>query len=137
MCHNREMGDFRRGEGQRLVEVAVAWYVPASGQRSAVDIWLRLESTDFLHINVASDWTLRLELDKPYRPYEMPELSSRIELEADPPSVPFVLHTGERIRHIVETFDLQRCERKQAEFVFETASVLVWSDGGDINLRVP
>jgi hypothetical protein len=129
------MQDFRDCEGQRLVGVAAAWHTHESGPRELVDVWLRLENSSSVHIDVAPDWTLRVESSEPYPAYEMPELSSGIEVEADLAGVPLTQHIGERLRRIVETYDSQPYERKQAEFVFETGSVTAWSFGGDLHLH--
>lgn len=132
------MRDLRAWEGQRLVAVTAAWCVARSGPRDLVDVWLRLEDTNFVHVDVAADWTLRIESGEPYRPYTMPELDSWVEVEAEPAQVPFTMHIGERLRRIIEIFDsTQPTELARAEFLFETGSVAAWSFGGDLHLAHP
>ena len=77
-CHDRGVRDFDGWYGRRLVGVTGAWHVPADGPRDLVDVWLGVEGSGFVHVHVAADWTLCVEPGEPYRPYEMPELNSRI-----------------------------------------------------------
>lgn len=115
--------------------MAAAWYVAGTGPRELVDVWLRLESSGFVQVTVAADWTLRITESDPYSPYEMPELESRIEVEIVVAGIPMTQHLNERLLEITESFDPDVDERKEAEFHFETGSVIACAFGGDLHLR--
>ncbi|MFC3983209.1 hypothetical protein [Streptosporangium jomthongense] len=86
-------------------------------------------------VRVASDWQLRITLDEPEESYTMPELGSRVDVVLAPNGVPFVRHVGERLVRVIERFDAEAYDQcMEAEFVFDTGSVVAWSFGGDLHL---
>ncbi|MBB4917341.1 hypothetical protein FHS44_004449 [Streptosporangium saharense] len=126
--------DLSRVEGQRLVAVIGALFVHGSDAPELSHVWLRLESVTLL-VRVAADWTLRIEPDEPEESYTMPEWDSRVDVVPASDGVPFVRHVGERLVRVVEWFDVEdHDELMEAEFVFDTGSVVAWSFGGDLHL---
>ncbi|MFF0572888.1 hypothetical protein [Streptosporangium saharense] len=126
--------DPSRVEGQRLVAVIGALFVYGSDAPKLTEVWLRLESMTIL-VRVAADWTLRITPDEPEESYTMPEWDSRVDVVPASDEVPFVHHVGERLVRVVEGFDAEAYdELMEAEFVFDTGSVVAWSFGGDLHL---
>ncbi|WP_394301732.1 hypothetical protein [Sphaerimonospora cavernae] len=65
----------------------------------------------------------------------MRELGSRVDIVPAPVEVPFVRHVGERLLRVAERFDVEdSAQCVEAEFVFDTGSVLAHSFGGDLHL---
>ncbi|MEV4094318.1 hypothetical protein [Streptosporangium saharense] len=126
--------DLSRVEGQRLVTVIGALFVHGSDAPELTEVWLQLESVTLL-VRVAADWQLRITPDEPEESYTMPELGSRVDVVPAPDGVPFVRHVGERLMRVVEWFDAEAYDQfMEAEFVFDTGSVVAWSFGGDLHL---
>ncbi|MEU1731358.1 hypothetical protein [Streptosporangium sp. NPDC020145] len=86
-------------------------------------------------VRVAADWTLQIAPDEPGESYTMPELGSRVDIVPVPDEVPFVRHVGERLVRVIERFDAEAYDECiEAEFVFDTGSVVAWSFEGDLHL---
>lgn len=128
------MVDLSRVECQRLVAVTAALFTHGSDDPKLVDVWLHLESVTVI-VRVAADWTLRIAPDEPQESYTMPELGSRVDVVPASEEVPFVRHVGERLVRVIERFDAEAFNQcMEAEFVFDTGSVVAWSFGGDLHL---
>ncbi|MFI7709298.1 hypothetical protein [Nonomuraea sp. NPDC049480] len=126
--------DISNLERQRLVAVTTALFTHGSDDPELQHVWLHLEAVTIL-IRVAGDWTLRITPDEPRKSYTMPELGSRVDIVPAPAEVPFVRHVGERLVRVRERFDAEDpAQCVGAEFVFDTASVVARSFGGDLHL---
>ncbi|MBB5776914.1 hypothetical protein [Nonomuraea jabiensis] len=120
---------------KRLIEVIVAQFVHKTDAPEVIDVWLRFESGT-IGVEVAADWSFRIEPCEPGQSYVMEELGSRVDVISAPDDVPFVRHIGERLIRVVERFGggVDGTERVGAEFVFDSGAVVAESFGGDLRM---
>ncbi|WP_431931684.1 hypothetical protein [Nonomuraea jabiensis] len=120
---------------KRLIGVVVAQFVHETDAPEVIDVWLRLEPVT-IGVEVAADWSFRIERSEPGQSYVMEELGSRVDVVSAPDDVPFVRHIGERLVRVVERFGggVDGTERVGAEFVFDSGTVVAESFGGDLRM---
>ncbi|MEU4227503.1 hypothetical protein AB0F17_24695 [Nonomuraea sp. NPDC026600] len=120
---------------KRLIGVVIAQLVRGTNTPEVIDVWLRLESV-IIGVEVAADWSFRIERGEPGLNYAIEELGSRVDVIAAPDDIPFVGHIGERLIRVVERFGggVDGAERVGAEFVFDSGTVVAESWAGDLRM---
>ncbi|MBT2226042.1 hypothetical protein KLK06_09265 [Nonomuraea sp. NEAU-A123] len=115
--------------------MVVAQFVHGTNTPEVIDVWLRLESM-IIGVEVAADWSFRIEPGEPGLNYVMEELGSRVDVTAAPDDIPLVRHIGERLIRVVERFGsgVDGAERVGAEFVFDSGTVVAESWAGDLRM---